>query len=263
MRTVLLTGHTSGIGLACAQQLLTQGHTVIGIARTKIDTTEQNQDRLHQYTIDLSQTDELVSAVNPLLDEHAIDALICNAGEGQFGSIENFSAAQIESNIVLNLISPLILLRSAIPHLKQHERSDIVFIGSESALRGGRYGSIYSAAKFGLRGAAQSLRHECAGSNCHVGIVQPGMTDTGFFDDLSFEPGSHENNSVNAQDVANATLSMLHAPDSAVIEEIVVNPLHNVVQKKVVQEKTTQKKDAEKKGVQKKGGQIKGSPKHG
>ena len=118
------------------------------------------------------------------------------------------------------------------PELKQHDRSDIIFIGSESALKGGRYGSIYSAAKFGLRGAAQSLRHECAGSNCHVGIIQPGMTDTGFFDTLSFQPGPHKNNSLLAEDIATATLSMLNAPDNAVVEEIVVNPIQHVVQKK-------------------------------
>ncbi len=234
MRTILLTGHTSGIGLACTQLLLSQGHTVIGVARSKIDIAglEPNQNRLHQYSIDLSKADELNDALNPILASHPIDALICNAGSGQFGSIENFSASQIENSIVLNLISPLVLVRSAIPELKKRERSDIIFIGSESALKGGRYGSVYSAAKFGLRGAAQSLRHECAGSNCHVGIIQPGMTNTGFFDKLSFKPGSHENNALLAKDIADAALNMLNAADRAVIEEIVVNPIHHVVQKK-------------------------------
>ena len=239
MRTVLLTGHTGGIGLACAKQLLSHGHTVIGIARTTTDTTQlqPNHERLQQYSIDLSHPAELGSALKPILNQHAIDAVICNAGEGLFGSIENFSASQIENNIALNLISPLIVLRSAMPALKQHKRSDIIFIGSESALSGGRYGSVYSASKFGLRGAAQSLRHECAGSNCHVGIVQPGMADTGFFDDLAFEPGPHENHSLHASNIADAVLSMLNAPDNAVIEEIVVNPLQHVVRKKDVHKK--------------------------
>ncbi len=234
MRTVLLTGHTSGIGLACTQQLLLQGHTVIGVARSKINCSDlqSDQDRFHQYSVDLSKPDELSSAINPIFANHPIDALICNAGSGQFGSIENFSASQIENSIALNLISPLILVRSAMPELKQRERSDIIFIGSESAIKGGRYGSIYSAAKFGIRGAAQSLRHECAGNNCHVGIIQPGMTDTGFFDKLSFKPGPHENNSLHAKDIADATISMLDAADHAVIEEIIVNPIHHVVQKK-------------------------------
>jgi len=234
MRNILITGHTSGIGLACTKQLLSQGHTVIGIARTTLDSTSltANQDQLHQYRIDLYNSADLSNAIKPIMHNHSVDALICNAGAGQFGSIENFSASQIASNIALNLISPLILVRSVMPELKQHDRSDIIFIGSESALKGGRYGSIYSAAKFGLRGAAQSLRHECAGSNCHVGIIQPGMTDTGFFDTLAFQPGPHKNNSLLAEDIATATLSMLNAPDNAVVEEIVVNPIQHVVQKK-------------------------------
>jgi len=239
MRTVLLTGHTGGIGLACAKQLLSQEHNVIGISRTTIESTQlqTNQERLHQYSIDLSQPAELDGALKPIFSKHAIDAVICNAGEGLFGSIENFSASQIESNVAINLISPLILLRNAMSELKKHERSDIIFIGSESSLKGGRYGSVYSASKFGLRGAAQSLRYECAGSNCHVGIVQPGMVNTGFFDDLAFKPGPHENHSLHASNIADAVLSMLNAPDNAVIEEIVVNPLQHVVQKKEARKK--------------------------
>ncbi len=165
-------------------------------------------------------------------NSHTIDGVVCNAGTGQFGALENFSADQITQNIQLNLISPLILLKVLLPGLKQHARSDIVFIASESALQGGRYGSVYSAAKFGLRGAAQSLRHECASANCHVGIVNPGMVKTDFFSNLDFEPGNAPEHALQANDVADAVLSMLNTADNAVVEEINVKPRQHVVQKK-------------------------------
>lgn len=255
MRTVLVTGHSKGIGLAIADALLQCGHRVVGVSRTRIGEREN----LLQYECDLSSPNDVeqcarelvkslqaisadvtnakdVTAISNAKDvaanSHPIDAVICNAGAGQFGALENFSATQIQQSIQLNLISPLVLLKALMPGLKQHSRSDIVFIASESALQGGRFGSVYSAAKFGIRGAAQSLRHECASSNCHVGIVNPGMVRTGFFDELNFEPGNAEQHALSASDIAQAVMSMLDAADNAVIEEINVSPLQHVVQKK-------------------------------
>jgi len=235
LRTVLVTGHSKGIGLAITQTLLQAGHSVLGVSRSSIE----DQEYLHQYAIDLADLDSVSTFARNLMtstssDNHfnVPDAVICNAGAGQFGALENFSALQIQQSIQLNLVSPLVLLRALLPGLKKHQRSDIVFIASESAVQAGRFGSIYSAAKFGLRGAAQSLRSECASSNCHVGIVNPGMVKTNFFTELSFEPGNAWQHSLHANDVASAVLSMLNSPNNAVLEEINVRPLQHVVQKK-------------------------------
>lgn len=181
---------------------------------------------------DLADPEAVARSLRECPAWNAIDTLVCNAGRGDIRSLENFSIGQIGESLQLNLISPLALTRTCLPGLRRHRRSDIVFIGSESALAGGRYGSVYSAAKFGLRGAAQALRQECAGANCHVGIVHPGMVRTGFFDTLDFEPGPEPAQALCADDVASAVLSMIEAPDNAVIDEITLNPLHRVVQKK-------------------------------
>jgi len=235
LRTVLVTGHSKGIGLAISETLLQEGHTVVGVSRSQIEA----RDRLYQYSVDLSDLHCIDMLVKDVLNNavsgnvfNTPDAVVCNAGAGQFGALENFSALQIQQSIHLNLISPLVLLRALMPHLKKHKRSDIVFIASESAVQAGRFGSIYSAAKFGLRGAAQSLRAECASSNCHVGIVNPGMVKTAFFDELSFQPGDAWQHSLQANDVATAVMSVLNSPDNAVLEEINVRPLQHVVQKK-------------------------------
>jgi len=146
--------------------------------------------------------------------------------------LENFSGDQIQSSITLNLISPLNIVRECLPHLRQQPRSDIVFIGSVNALQGARYGALYSAAKFGLRGLAQSLSYEVSSVNCHVGIVQPGMVRTSFFDNLDFEPGPDEAHALQAEDVATAVASMITSPDNAVINELLVQPRHHVVKKR-------------------------------
>ena len=228
-RCVLVTGGSRGIGLACLHTLAKSGFTTVSLSRKP---PEDALDTNTHINVDLSDLQATSVAVREVLSSFNISALICNAGRGDIGSLENFSSSQIEQSITLNLISPLCIARECLPTLRQCQRSDIVFVGSTSALQGARYGSVYSAAKFGLRGVAQSLTHEVAAANCHIGIVQPGMARTTFFDNLDFEPGPEEAHALNAQDIADAIKSMLLSPDNAVINELIVQPRQHVVQKR-------------------------------
>lgn len=228
-RIVLVTGGSRGIGLACCLLLGESGFKTISLSRTQPPVSLSTNTHI---SVDLTDPSATSSALKRVLSEHEISALVCNAGRGDIGSLENFSPVQIQQSIALNLISPLCIARDCLPTLRKRERSDIVFIGSTSALQGARYGSLYSAAKFGLRGVAQALSHEVASANCHVGIVQPGSVRTSFFDELSFEPGPDEAHALLADDVASAVNSMLTSPDRAVISELVVQPRQHVVQKK-------------------------------
>lgn len=228
-RIVLVTGGSRGIGLACCLLLGESGFKTISLSRTQPPVSLSTNTHI---SVDLTDPSATSSALKRVLSEHEISALVCNAGRGDIGSLENFSPVQIQQSIALNLISPLCIARDCLPTLRKRERSDIVFIGSTSALQGARYGSLYSAAKFGLRGVAQALSHEVASANCHVGIVQPGSVRTSFFDELSFEPGPDEAHALLADDVASAVNSMLTSPDRAVISELVVQPRQHVVKKK-------------------------------
>lgn len=226
---VIVTGASRGIGRACCEALLQAGYRTISLSRT--DPGQPLEGDRH-YSIDLSDLEQTDTLLSQILNQYDITGLVCNAGRGDIGSLENFSPRQIRDSITLNLISPLCVARRCLPTLRSRSRSDIVFIGSTSALQGARYGSIYSAAKFGLRGAAQSLLHELSGANCHVGIVQPGMVRTDFFEQLDFEPGPLETHALQAEDVADAVLGMFNAPDHASISELTVQPRHHVVQKR-------------------------------
>jgi len=228
-RSVLITGGSRGIGLACAQMLSENDFHIISLSRSEPACALKNHSH---FSIDLEDLDATRSLVKDLINQFDISALICNAGRGDIGSIENFSGEQIQNSITLNLISPLNIVRECLPSFRKQTRSDIVFIGSVNALQGARYGALYSAAKFGLRGLAQSLSYEVASVNCHIGIVQPGMVRTSFFDKLEFEPGPEQAHALEADDVANAVNSMLNSPDNAVISELIVQPRQHVVQKR-------------------------------
>jgi len=231
-RKILVTGASAGIGKATCQKLLTDGHHVIGVARdfSKFPVTDN---AFTPISLDLEALEALPAQLQTLAKEHHdIDAVICCAGRGQFGSLEEFSYEQIRSLIDLNFISQAYIARAFLPALKRQQSGTLIFIGSEAALRGSRKGSIYCASKFAVRGLAQALRDECSKSGVSVSIVNPGMVKTEFFDQLSFTHGDDKDNYLLPEDVADAIALIINARGSAVLDEINLSPLKNVVQPK-------------------------------
>ena len=226
---VLITGGSRGIGRACCDLLAEHQVPVVSLSRTLPENLPSTETH---YSLDLSDLPTTLKTVRRIIKDHPLDAIVCNAGRGDIGSLENFSAQQIQDSLMFNLISPISIVRECLPHLRRQPRSNVVFIGSVSALQGARYGSLYSAAKFGLRGVAQALSAEVAGANCHVGIINPGSVRTGFFDPLNFQPGPDAAHALAAQDVAVSVLSLLCSPDHAVVCEVNVQPRQHVVKKK-------------------------------
>lgn len=228
-RTVLVTGASAGIGLAISRACLQRGFTVLGLGRT-VSSAGIDDPRFIPYTVDLADLAALPRHLQTLARDYpAVDAVICNAGRGQFASLEEFSYEQIRALMDLNFTSQAYVARAFISNLKKQGRGDLVFIGSEAALSGGRRGAVYCASKFALRGLAQALREECARSNVRVCIVNPGMTATGFYDNLHFSPGPDAGNYVAAEDVAEAVLTVLTMRTGTVIDELTLTPQKKVI----------------------------------
>lgn len=231
-RKILITGASAGIGRATYQKLLNKGHHVIGIARD-FSRCPCSDSRFTPITLDLEGIDTLPQQLQAVAKEHNnIDAVICCAGRGQFGSLEEFSYEQIRSLIDLNFVSQAYVARAFLPGLKRQQSGTLIFIGSEAALRGSRQGSIYCASKFAVRGLAQALRDECSKSGVSVSIVNPGMVKSEFFDELSFTHGDDEDNYLLPEDVADAIALIINARNSVVLDEINLSPLKSVVVKK-------------------------------
>lgn len=231
-RSVLITGASSGIGRAIAKNLLRQGHTVIGLSRdcSQFKTPLVN---FHPIQIDLSLLEELPQKVRELETQFpALDAVVFSAGAGHFGSLEEFSYAQIQALMTINFTSPVFITRALLPFLKRKDRSDLIYIGSEAALKGSRKGAIYCASKFALRGFTQALREECSSGNVRLALINPGMVKTPFFDRLSFEPGDNASNFLLPEDVAEAVSYVIHSRAEMIIDEINLNPATKVVKKK-------------------------------
>ncbi|MEQ1621739.1 MAG: SDR family oxidoreductase [Methylococcales bacterium] len=228
-RNVLVTGASSGIGRAIARQLLQLGHHVLGVSR---DVSKFTKPLTHfsPIQLDLAALDQLPKQLKQVQSDFPnIDAVVFCAGIGQFGGLEEFSYLQIEQLLAINFTSSVFLSRALLPTLKRKPHTDLVFIGSEAALKGSRKGALYCASKFAVRGFTQALREECAKSNVRVCLINPGMVKTPFFDDLAFEPGDDESQFILPEDVAEAVCYVLSSRPQIVIDEINLSPLNKVV----------------------------------
>ena len=228
-RTIVVTGASKGIGRAICDKLLEQGHTVIGLARNFSGLGETSS-RFHAHVIDLTDLAALPQRLAELVKAYPrTDALVLNAGRGRFGSLEEFSYAQIDALMALNFTAQAYVVRALLPGLKRRGAGDLVFIGSEAALWGGRRGAVYSASKAALRGFAQALREECARSGVRVCVINPGMVRSEFFEELNFAPGDDPANAILPDEVAQAVAHILAYRQGVVFDEINLSPLKKVL----------------------------------
>ena len=228
-KCVLVTGSSSGIGYEITLKLLDLGAKVIGIARNH-DRSKLENKNYTTYKCDVSAHQKLEILLKQILKKHPqINCFISNAGYGDFGPLENFSTLQIKNFIATNLTSHMVITKLLLPHFKRIKIGDIIFIGSEAGLLGAKNGSLYCAAKFGLRGFSEALSKDVANKNIRVSIINPGMIKTDFFENLNFEPGSNEENAVNIKDVSSTVAYILDLSRNTIVDEINLSPLKKAI----------------------------------
>ena len=231
---VVVTGASSGIGLAISEALLEAGFAVLGMARN-FAKSGLSHAAFTPIAIDLADLDALPARLGQVMDglDQPVRALVNNAGMGKMGFLEQLSISDMRRVMDLNFMSHAIVTKAFLPDMKQQQQGDILFIGSEAGLRGARQGSIYCASKFAVRGFAQALRDECGKAGVRVTLINPGAVRTPFFDELAFAPGATPDNAIDPADIARAVLLVLRARAGTVFDEINLSPLNHVWQKKL------------------------------
>ena len=210
MKTVLMTGGSSGIGKAIRERLQENGYIVFNIGRREAD-----------IVCDLRDGETLESVVKAWLKEHDVHVLINCAGVGLFDPHETISTAKIKNLIDVNLTAPIILSSLCLRSL-QKTSGHIINITSIEATRHAKYSALYTATKSGLRDFGLSLFEEVRKSGVKVTSINPDMTQTPFFDALHFSPSNDEQTYLLPQTIAQSVLDVLHV--NGAITDMTIRP---------------------------------------
>ena len=187
--TVMITGASSGIGLATARLLAGDGYSVIATSRS-IDRLEGLRQEAEEQglpirTVELDiNSDASVEEVMPGLvrDAGGIDALVNNAGYGLRGPLHSVSTEEIRAQFETNVFAALRLTRAVLPGMVEKGKGTVVNVGSVVGRIGMPLSGAYSASKFALEGMSESMRMELWPLGVRVAIVEPGLFKTSFLE---------------------------------------------------------------------------------
>ena len=175
MRTVLVTGASSGIGLATARLLADRGYRVLGTSRDpgRIESPLPGVDYL---ALDLGDRDSIRACAEAA---GAVDVLVNNAGESQSGPLEELPLDAIDRLFQLNVFGPVQLTQLVLPGMRERRSGRVVMVGSMLASFPLAFRSSYVASKAAIKGFADSARVEVAPYGIGITTVEPGSINTG------------------------------------------------------------------------------------
>ncbi len=182
MKSVLITGCSTGIGACVARGLAVRGWQVFATARKAEDVERLRAEGMESLLLDLNDTDSIRAAVDELLMRTGgrLDAVFNNGGFGQVGAVEDLTRDALREQFETNLFGWVELTIRIIPVMRRQGHGRIVMNSSVLGYAAFAYRGAYTAVKFALEGLSDTLRHELHGSGIHVALVEPGPITSRF-----------------------------------------------------------------------------------
>ena len=184
-RSVLITGCSSGIGLASAQTLKARGWRVFATARRPEDLDRLKEAHgVESLYLDYTEPDSIAAAADHVLAATggALTALFNNGAYGQPGAVEDIRPEVLRAQLEANVIGWHDLTRRVIPAMRARGEGRIVQCSSVLGLIGAPYRGAYCASKFAVEALGDALRMELAGTGIHVSLIEPGPIATRFIE---------------------------------------------------------------------------------
>lgn len=175
MKTVLITGCSSGYGLATARHFHAQGWNVLATMRVPCAQTLPESPRLRVLPLDVTQPDSIAAVLQA---SGSIDVLVNNAGIGLFGAFEATPMATVREVFETNTFGMLAMTQAVLPQFRVRGAGRIINVTSSATLAPMPLVAAYTASKAAVEGFTASLAHELAAFNVDVKLVQPGYGPT-------------------------------------------------------------------------------------
>jgi short-subunit dehydrogenase len=197
-RVAAITGASSGVGMATAMHLAREGVAVVLGARrapllesiaAKITAAGG---RAAVVTMDVANEGDVEALAAAAVQQFGrLDIMICNAGFGYYGTIEETPPDVMQRMMDVNYMGTFYGARVALPIFRTQASGHLIFISSIVGRRGIAFMGGYSATKAAQAGLAESLRTEFAGTDIHISCVYPISTRTEFHDAMTRDYGHH------------------------------------------------------------------------
>ncbi len=184
--TAIVTGASSGIGLAAVAALADDGWRVVATARhpdiaEDLQTLAKSDDRIELATLDVTVPSSVTAAVDGVLDRHgSIELLVNNAGAGHRGTLEQLSDDDLRGVLELNFLGVARCTRAVLPGMRTHRRGRIITVTSLNGVVAMPFSDAYNASKFAVEGLMEGLAPVLRTFDVYVSVLEPGPVQTAF-----------------------------------------------------------------------------------
>jgi NAD(P)-dependent dehydrogenase (short-subunit alcohol dehydrogenase family) len=175
MKTVLITGTSSGYGLATARHFHAQGWNVVATMRTPRDDVLPRSARLRVLALDVTKPESIATALEAT---GPIDVLVNNAGIGLFGAFEATPMATAREVFETNTFGVMAMTQAVLPQLRGRRSGVVVNVTSSATLAPMPMVAVYTASKMAIEGFTASLALELEAFDVRVKLVEPGYGPT-------------------------------------------------------------------------------------
>lgn len=224
-RVALVTGASRGIGAAAAAALAAEGAHVIRVARSLTESTAGRTEDIPCDLTDPIQVSRLGARV--IAGHGAPDIVVSNAGAFLLRTLEATEAADLETQLAVNVRAPFYVARAFLPAMRKAGRGSFISVGSVADHVGYPENAAYAASKYGLRGLHETLLAEYRGTGVRLTLVSPGPTDTAVWDPV--DPDRREGfirraDMLRPDDVAEAIVFVVTRPAHVLIDWLRLGP---------------------------------------
>jgi short-subunit dehydrogenase len=219
---VLVTGASSGIGRACALLLAGRGYRVFGASRRAAE--QESVPGIDWIGMDVRDEAAVRDGVERMVAKGPpLEGVVCAAGYGVFGSVEETSLERARAQFETNVIGVLSVLRATLPRLRARGHGRIVVVGSLAGRAPIPFQAHYSASKAAVDALVLALRNELRGTGVTAALVEPGDFRTEFNERMDWgsgAPSAYGARLLRCEDVVRKALP--RAPEAAVAAQVVV-----------------------------------------